>query len=103
MVLRQELRRLAERWRRECEEARAETERINARLLAGEVLTSTVSTGPSPLGKEQAADELEEVLHRCPSDSMEDHGEDPCPWCGSPLAYCPEGEYCTSTKCSYAA
>jgi hypothetical protein len=81
VVLRQELRRLAERWRRECEEARAETERTNARLLAGKTLTVTSSTGPPPLGKEQAASELAEVLDRYPFGGMEGHGE-ACYYCG---------------------
>jgi hypothetical protein len=81
MVLRQELRRLAERWRRECEEARVEQERQQARLLAGETLTATVSTGPSSLGKEQAASELAEALDRYPSRSTEGHGE-ACYYCG---------------------
>jgi DNA repair exonuclease SbcCD ATPase subunit len=98
-ALRQGLYGLVARWRRECEEARAETERTNARLLAGEILTSTVLTGPSPLGKEQAASELEELL--ADRDGGIDR-QDRCPMCGSPLAYCPQGEYCTSTKCSYA-
>jgi hypothetical protein len=56
------LRGLVLRWRRECDEARAEGERLNARLLAGEVITCTATTGPQPMGKEEAARELEELL-----------------------------------------
>ena len=49
-----------------------------------------------PLGKEQVAKELEEIIDNNPLK------DDLCPLCGSLLAYCPQGEFCTNPKCSYA-
>ena len=42
------------------------------------------------------AKELEEIIDNNPLK------DDLCPLCGSSLAYCPQGEFCTNPKCSYA-